>query len=60
MSIGQKGMLVAARALAYSAVELLTNPEWIKKAKADFEKQKAGQDFVSLLAEDQKAPKKIR
>lgn len=60
MSIGQKSMLVAARALAYSTVELLTTPEWIEKAKAGFEKQKAGQDFVSLLPEDQKAPEKIK
>ncbi|MFQ5824935.1 MAG: amidohydrolase [bacterium] len=60
MSIGEKGMLVAARALAYTAIDLFTAPEWIKKAKADFEKRKEGYEFVSLLPEAQKAPKKIR
>jgi len=60
MSIGQRGMLTAARALAYSAVELLTQPEWIQKAKADFQKRKAGSDMTLLIPEGQKAPKKIR
>ncbi|MHC4738755.1 MAG: amidohydrolase [Planctomycetota bacterium] len=58
MSIGEKGMITAARTLAYSTVEALTRPEWIEKAKASFEKQKEGSDFVSLLPKDQKAPKK--
>lgn len=60
MSIGEKGMLTAARALAYSTVEVLTRPEWLEKAKADFEKQKEGQEFVTLLPKDQKAPTKIK
>ena len=60
MSIGEKGMLTAARALAYSAVELLTQPEWIQKAKADFRKQKTAGNWVSLIPRGQKAPKKIK
>ena len=60
MSIGQKGMLTATRALAYSAVQLLTEPEWIEKAKADFEKQKDGRELASLIPKGQKAPKKIK
>ena len=58
MSIGEKGLITAARTLAYSTVEALTKPEWIEKAKASFEKQQEGRDFVSLLPKDQKAPKK--
>ena len=60
MSIGEKGMLIAARALAYSTVEVLTRPEWIEKAKADLKKQKEGQAFVKLLPKEQKAPTKIK
>ena len=60
MSIGEKGMLVAARALAYSTMELLTDAQWIEKAQTEFEEKKAEQDFTLLLPKDQKAPEKIR
>lgn len=60
MSIGEKGMLTAARALAYSAVELFTHPEWIQKANADFQKKKTAGNWNSLIPPAQKAPKKIR
>ncbi|MHC4397034.1 MAG: amidohydrolase [Planctomycetota bacterium] len=60
MSIGEKGMVAAARGLAYSTVEVLTRPEWIEKAKADFKKQKEKREFVTLLPEGQKAPTKSK
>jgi aminobenzoyl-glutamate utilization protein B len=60
MSIGEKGMLVAARTLAFSALDLLTDPSRIQKAQDDFKKRKAGADFTSLLPKDQKPPSKIR
>jgi aminobenzoyl-glutamate utilization protein B len=59
-TIGEKGMFVAARALAYSALDLLTTPVWLKKAQADFEQRKAGHDFISLIPAGQKAPAKIK
>lgn len=59
-SIGEKGMFVAARALAYSTLDLLANPDWLKKAKADFEQRKAGYNFISLIPAGQTAPAKIK
>jgi len=60
MSIGEKGMFVAAKALTYSALDLFTKADLIKQARADFEQRKAGYDFVSLIPAGQKAPEKIR
>ena len=60
MSIGEKGMLVAAKALAYSALDLLMNPDWLKQASADFEQRKSGYNFISLIPAGQKAPAKIK
>jgi aminobenzoyl-glutamate utilization protein B len=59
-SIGEKGMLVAAKALAASAVEVYLQPEIVRAARADFEKRKEGYPFMSLLPEGRKAPRSIR
>jgi len=59
-SIGEKGMFVAAKALAYSALDLFTQPDLIKQARADFEQRKAGYNFISLIPAGQKAPAKIK
>jgi aminobenzoyl-glutamate utilization protein B len=45
MSIGNKGMLVAAKSMALTAVDLYTNTDLIAKAKSEFEKRR-GPDFV--------------
>jgi aminobenzoyl-glutamate utilization protein B len=44
MSIGQKGMLVAAKTLALTALDLFKTPALIEKATAEW-KQKRGGDF---------------
>jgi aminobenzoyl-glutamate utilization protein B len=44
MSIGQKGMLVAAKTLALTALDLFKSPALIEKATAEW-KQKRGADF---------------
>lgn len=44
MSIGQKGMLVAAKTLALTAYDLYNNPALIEKAHAEWT-QKRGNDF---------------
>jgi aminobenzoyl-glutamate utilization protein B len=51
-SIGDKGMIVAAKALATSAVELFQRPEVIAKAKAELEERR-GPDYryVSLVGD---------
>jgi aminobenzoyl-glutamate utilization protein B len=43
-SIGYKGMMVAAKTLALSAVDLFTQPELLALARAEFEKR-TGPDF---------------
>ncbi|WP_439105853.1 amidohydrolase [Congregibacter sp.] len=42
--IGYKAMMVAAKTLALSAVDLYTQPETLKKAKAEFD-ERTGPDF---------------
>jgi aminobenzoyl-glutamate utilization protein B len=60
MSIGDKGLFLAARTLACTALDLFTNPTELQDARADFEKRKTGTVFKSLLPQGQKAPAKIR
>ncbi len=43
-SIGTKGMMIAAKTMAMSAIDLFQNPELIKKAKEEFN-AKRGSDF---------------
>ncbi len=51
-SIGNKGMIVAAKTLATSAVELYLRPELVAKARAEFEERR-GPDYhyVSLVGD---------
>ena len=56
MSIGQKGMLVAAKALAVTAADLFANPQLIQDAKRDFARQLAGKTYKSEIPPDQKPP----
>jgi aminobenzoyl-glutamate utilization protein B len=44
-TIGQKGMMVAAKSMALTAVDLFTDASLIQKAKAEFD-QKRGPNFV--------------
>jgi aminobenzoyl-glutamate utilization protein B len=44
-TIGQKGMMVAAKSMALTAVDLFTDASIIQKAKAEFD-QKRGPNFV--------------
>ncbi len=44
-SIGTKGMLLAAKTLALTAVDLYSNPELVAKAKKEFQ-EKRGSDFT--------------
>jgi aminobenzoyl-glutamate utilization protein B len=53
-TIGRKGMMVAAKALALSAVELFQNPELVKQARAAFEAKMAGQKYRSLIPENKR------
>ena len=55
-TIGLKGMVVAAKTIALTAMDLFTHPELIAKAKAEFE-QKRGPGFKYVpLVGDRKPP----
>ena len=55
-SIGQKGMVVSAKAMALTAVDLFANPQLIADAKADFQKQLQGKKYESMIPEGEKPP----
>jgi aminobenzoyl-glutamate utilization protein B len=59
-SIGEKGMLVAAKALAASAIDLYQSPALVQQAKADHKQALKGLAYTTLIPEGQKAPLKIR
>ncbi len=52
--VGLKGMLIAAKVLGASAVDLLTDPAAVAAAKAEFAKSTNGKPYLSPLAEDAK------
>ncbi|MBV9499662.1 MAG: amidohydrolase [Acidobacteriaceae bacterium] len=56
MSIGQKGMLVAARVLAITGADLFSNPRLIQEAEADFQRKLKGQTYKSEIPPGQKPP----
>jgi aminobenzoyl-glutamate utilization protein B len=56
MSIGQKGMVVAAKALAITGADLFADARLVADAKADFRKQLDGATYQSVIPEFQKPP----
>ncbi len=55
-SIGRKGMLVAAKSLALTAVDLYTNPANLAAAKASFEQRRQGHEYRSRIPADHLPP----
>ena len=53
-SIAHKGMLAAAKVMAYVGAELLLNPELIERAKADWKKELDGETYPNPLPADLK------
>ncbi len=53
-SLARKGMVVAAKALALAATDLLSNPELVKAAKQDWQDALKGRAYRSLLPADRK------
>jgi aminobenzoyl-glutamate utilization protein B len=49
--IGIKGMLVASKTMTFTAIDLFTNPELIKKAKEEFIKMKGDYQYKALLGD---------
>lgn len=50
-SIGAKGMLFAAKAMALAGLELLVNDELLQQAKDAFDEARDGQEYVTPLPE---------
>jgi aminobenzoyl-glutamate utilization protein B len=50
-SIGHKGMMLAARAMALAAFELEVRPDILKAARDEFEQKTDGREYVSPLPE---------
>lgn len=59
-SIGEKGLMVGAKALAATAIDLFSTPKLVEKARADFKAIRDPLKYVTLIPEGQKAPKVIR
>lgn len=49
--IGIKGMMVGSKTLAFTAIDLFTNPELIKKAKEEFIQSKGDYQYKALLGD---------
>src|SRR5581483_12261850 len=58
--IGHKGMMVAAKVLALTAVDLLQDAEAVKEAQADFQMRMKDRKYTTVVPKGQKAPKTIR
>ena len=56
MSIGQKGMIVAARALAITGADLFSDRQLVLDAKADFRQQMEGKTYQSVIPAGQQPP----
>ena len=56
MSIGQKGMMVAAKTLAATAIDMFKNPSLVEAAKKDLEERKKGNPFHLLTPPNRKPP----
>lgn len=48
-TLGQKGMVVAAKTLALTALDLFSDPALLKQAQDDFKKRLGGQSYRSLI-----------
>jgi len=55
MSIGIKGMMVAAKTMALTGLDLFTNPEHIARARAEFDRRKGGFAYSTKVG-DRKPP----
>ena len=54
-TIGHKGMMVAAKTLTATAMDLFSNPDLVTKAKEEFQSRR-GEDFVYVPLLGDRAP----
>jgi aminobenzoyl-glutamate utilization protein B len=55
ISVGVKGMMVAAKTMALTAIDLFTDPSHVQRAKAELEQRRAGHVYKSRIG-DRKPP----
>jgi aminobenzoyl-glutamate utilization protein B len=60
MSIGQMGMIVAAKALAATGADLFSDRQLVLDAKADFRRRMEGKTYQSVIPANQKPPLNYR
>jgi aminobenzoyl-glutamate utilization protein B len=56
MSIGHKSLIFASKTIAASAIDLLTKPAVLKKAREEFVTRLAGRTYKPTLSRDEKPP----
>jgi len=56
MSIGQKGMLVAAKTLALLGADLYANPQLVSDAKTEFKRRLQSNVYKSMIPDNQTPP----
>jgi aminobenzoyl-glutamate utilization protein B len=57
MSIGQKGMMHAAKAMAITAAQLIDDPDLLTQAQAEFKEQTSGYEYRAAIPEGAVPPK---
>jgi aminobenzoyl-glutamate utilization protein B len=55
-TIGKKGMMLASKVLATTAMDLFESPELVAKAKAELAKKLEGKKYEPLMEKEQKPP----
>jgi aminobenzoyl-glutamate utilization protein B len=55
-TIGQKGMVVSAKAMAMTAADLFADPKLVADAKVEFARQLQGKTYHSMIPDGQKPP----
>jgi len=59
-TIGEKGTIYAAKALAVTAIQLLEDPDAIAAARADWTQHMEGKKYFTFIPNGQEPPKQIR
>jgi aminobenzoyl-glutamate utilization protein B len=59
-TIGEKGTIYAAKALAVTAIQLLEDPDAIAAARADWKERMDGKNYFTFIPNGQEPPRQIR
>jgi aminobenzoyl-glutamate utilization protein B len=59
-SIGRKGMIVAAKTMALTAMDLFADQKLVEQAKANFKKHRGNMEYRSRIPQDKKPPLNYR